>query len=449
MSPTIPQLSEALAAGRTTARQLVEACLSRIEDPAGEGARAFVSVDAQAARAAADACDELRAAGVPLPPHAGIPLSIKDLFDIEGQVTRAGSRALDDAAPAAADAPAVARLRAAGFIILGRTNMTEFAYSGLGLNPHYGTPRSVWDRQNGRVPGGSSSGAAISVADGMAHGALGTDTGGSCRIPAAFNGLTGFKPTAARVSRKGAVPLSTTLDSVGPIARSVACCAALDAVLSGQDRARPTPDHRGLRLAVPRTVALDGLDDKVAADFSQAVDRLSAAGAVIAEIDFPEFAQVAALQAKGGISAAESHAWHRALIERKADTYDPLVLTRILRGSEQSAADYIATITARDALVRRATQRLLGFDALLMPTVAVLPPRLDAVADESDYLTTNLLVLRNATLINMIDGCAISLPISEPGTGPVGLTLASHHGNDDALLALAAALEPIVARHPD
>lgn len=448
MSPTIPQLSEALAAGRTTARQLVEACLSQIGDPAGEGTRAFVSVDAQGARAAADACDGLRAAGVPLPPYAGIPLSIKDLFDIEGQVTRAGSRALDDAAPAAADAPAVARLRAAGFIILGRTNMTEFAYSGLGLNPHYGTPRGIWDRQNGRVPGGSSSGAAISVADGMAHGALGTDTGGSCRIPAAFNGLTGFKPTAARVPRKGAVPLSATLDSVGPIARSVACCAALDAVLSGQARERWTPDCRGLRLAVPRTVALDGLDDKVAADFSQAVSRLDAAGATIAEIDFPEFAEVAALQAKGGISAAESHAWHRALIERKADTYDPLVLTRILRGSEQSAADYIATITARDALVRRATQRLLGFDALLMPTVAVLPPRLDAVAAESDYLTTNLLVLRNATLINMIDGCAISLPISEPGTGPVGLTLASHHGNDDALLALAAALEPIVARHP-
>lgn len=446
MFPTLPQLSEALASGRTTSRQLVEECLSRIEDPAGEGAHSFISVDAKQARATADACDALRAAGAPLGPFAGIPMSIKDLFDIEGQVTRAGSRVLDDAAPAAADAPAVARLRAAGFILIGRTNMTEFAYSGLGLNPHYGTPRSVWDRQNGRVPGGSSSGAAISVADGMAHAALGTDTGGSCRIPAAFNGLTGFKPTAPRVPREGAVPLSTTLDSIGPIARSVACCTALDAILSGQDTHRPAPDMRNLRLAVPRTVALDGLDDEVAAQFERALQSLSDAGARVVEIEMPEFAEVAGLQAKGGITAAESHAWHRKLIEKGAALYDQRVMTRILRGAEQSAADYIDIMIARASLVDRATQRLLGYDALLMPSVAVLPPLVSALEDDDDYLAANLLVLRNATLINMIDGCAISLPINEPGAAPVGLTLASHHGNDAALLSLAATLEPIVTR---
>src|SRR5436305_7181670 len=189
--------------------------------------------------------------------YAGIPVSIKDLFDIKGQVTRAGSRALDDSPPAEADAPVVARLRRAGFVVIGRTNMTEFAYSGIGINPHFGTPKGIWQRGAGHVPGGSSSGGAVSVADGMAHAALGTDTGGSCRIPAAWNGIVGFKPTQRRVPLDGAVPLSTTLDSIGPIARTVKCCAVLDAVLADDPLAalQPRPIKR-MRLAVPTTVAL-------------------------------------------------------------------------------------------------------------------------------------------------------------------------------------------------
>src|SRR3954451_3135222 len=220
--PTLASLAADLDSGRTSARKLVEECLAKIAEPAGEGQRAFLHVDREAALGAADAMDRLRHAKAAPSPYAGIPVSIKDLFDIKGQVTRAGSRALEDSAPAEADATVVARLRRAGFIVIGRTNMTEFAYSGIGINPHYGTPKSAWNRSVGHVPGGSSSGAAVSIADRMAHGALGTDTGGSCRIPAAYNGIVGFKPTQRRVPLDGGVPLSFTLDSFGPLARSVA-----------------------------------------------------------------------------------------------------------------------------------------------------------------------------------------------------------------------------------
>src|SRR6201993_1929278 len=219
-NPTLASLAADLASGATSARKLVEECIARIADPAGEGQRAFIHVDRDAALEAADAMDRLRKANAAPSRFAGIPVSIKDLFDIKGQVTRAGSRALEDSAPAEADAPVVARLRAAGFVVIGRTNITEFAYSGIGINPHYGTPKSAYNRSVGHVPGGSSSGAAVSIADGMAFGALGTDTGGSCRIPAALCGVVGFKPTAHRVPTAGAFPLSTSLDSIGPLAAS-------------------------------------------------------------------------------------------------------------------------------------------------------------------------------------------------------------------------------------
>src|SRR6059058_3755737 len=254
-NPTLATLADDLANGRTYARKLVEECLARIADPAGEGRRAFIHVDKAAAIEAAEAMDRLRKANAAPSPFAGIPVSVKDLFDIKGQVTRAGSRALEDSAPAEADAPVVARLRRAGFIVIGRTNMTEFAYSGIGINPHYGTPKSVWNRSVGHVPGGSSSGAAVSIADRMAYGALGTDTGGSCRIPAAYNGIVGYKPTQSRIPLEGGVPLSFTLDSFGPLARTVGCCASLDAVLAGDPIAPLSPRPvKGLRLAVPTTI---------------------------------------------------------------------------------------------------------------------------------------------------------------------------------------------------
>ena len=441
---TIGQLADDLAAGRVTARELVEECLDRIGDPDGQGGVAFMTVDGDGARAAADAMDMLRRAGAEPSRFAGIPISVKDLFDIRGQVTRAGSRVLEDRAPADRDAPAVARLRAAGFVLIGRTNMTEFAYSGLGLNPHYGNPRSPWRRDEGFASGGSTSGGAVSVADGMAHAALGTDTGGSCRIPAAWCGITGFKPTARRIPQGGAVPLSTTLDSVGPIGRSVECCAALDAILA-QEEAAPLAacDVQALRIGVVENVVNDGIEDAVAAACQAAADRLARAGARVERVHVTAFDRVAGMLSKGGFSAAEAYAWHRDLLAEAGDRYDPRVSVRIRRGMEQDAADFVQLIEARAALIAEAESQLAAYDAILMPTTPILPPALAALEqDDAHYGRINLLALRNPTLINMIDGCAISLPV--PSDAPVGITLAATAGRDRSLLSAARAVEDVL-----
>ena len=443
--PTLATLATDLAAGRTSARKLVDECLAKIADKAGEGARVFVHVDADGAIAAAEAMDKLRKADAAPSAFAGIPVSIKDLFDIKGQVSRAGSRALDDAPPAKADAPVVARLRRAGFVVIGRTNMTEFAYSGLGINPHYGTPKNRWQRQVGHVPGGSSSGAAVSITDGMAYGALGTDTGGSCRIPAAYNGIVGYKPTARRIPLDGGVPLSFTLDSYGPIARSVGCCATIDAVLADEAIAPIAPRPvKGMRLAIPTTVMLDDLDPAVAQAFDRALDALSRAGAIIERIAVPEFAEVGTLNAKGGFSAAESWAWHRALIAKKADVYDPRVISRIRRGEALSAADYVDLLAMRRTMIASFECRVAPYDALIAPTVAITPPVIADLADDAAYGKANLLSLRNCTLVNTIDGCAISLPCHREGDAPVGLMLAAAGGSDRRIFELAAGIEPLV-----
>jgi aspartyl-tRNA(Asn)/glutamyl-tRNA(Gln) amidotransferase subunit A len=443
--PTIASLADDLEAGRTSARKLVEECIARIADPGGEGQRTFIHVDRDAALDAANGMDALRRAKAAPSRFAGIPISIKDLFDIRGQVTRAGSRALEDSAPAAADAAVVARLRQAGFIVIGRTNMTEFAFSGIGINPHYGTPKGAWKRSEGHIPGGSSSGAAVSVLDGMAHGALGTDTGGSCRIPAAYNGIVGYKPTQRRIPLDGGVPLSFSLDSYGPLARSVNCCAILDAVLADEPvtalRKRPI---RGVRLAVPTTIVLDELDDAVAQTFERALNTLSRLGAEIEHIEVPEFLDSITMNSKGGFAAAESYAWHRYLLTSKGDVYDPRVSVRILRGEAISAADYIDLVQARRSLIARVNARLAPYDALVLPTTANTPPRIADLADDKVFTTQNMRSLRNCSLINLIDGCAISLPAHREGEVPVGLMLAAPGGVDRRIFELAAALEPLI-----
>lgn len=440
--PTLASLAADLAAGRTSARKLVEDCLARIADSGGEGASTFMHVDTDAALAAADAMDNLRKAKAEPSPYAGIPVSIKDLFDIKGQVTRSGSRVLDDSAPAEADAPTVARLRRAGFIVIGRTNMVEFAYSGIGTNPHYGTPKSIWRRDVGHVPGGSSSGAAISVTDGMAHAALGTDTGGSCRIPAAFNGLVGFKPTQRRVPLEGALPLSSTLDSIGPIARTVDCCATIDAILAGEPVKPLLPRQiKGVRLAVPTTVALDDLDDAVSATFERALAQLAEQGALIERIEVPEFLEVAMMSAKGGFTAAESYAWHRFLLTAKGADYDPRVSVRIARGEAITAAEYIELLGMRRSFINRLEARIAPFDALVLPTTANTPPAIADMNDDAAFGKANLRALRNPTLINMFDGTAISLPAHREGEAPVGLMLAAAAGSDRRIFELAAGIE--------
>ncbi|MEZ5608571.1 MAG: amidase [Burkholderiaceae bacterium] len=442
--PTVEQLAADLAAGTTTAQALTEAALARAEAATGEGAAVFTHIGFERARAAARASDELRAAGMVRSLLEGIPVSVKDLFDVAGEVTTAGSNVLRGAAPAARNAPAIDRLIAAGAVIVGRTNMSEFAFSGLGLNPHYGTPRNPWDRAGGgRIPGGSSSGAAVSVTDGMAAAAIGTDTGGSVRIPAALCGLAGFKPTQRRVPTVGALPLSTSLDSIGPLAASVRCCAITDAVLAGQPVPAPTArELAGARLAVPETVVLDGMDATVAAGFERALSALSAAGARITRLAVPEFAQFAALHARGTLAAAEAWAWHRALLAARGAEYDPRVSSRIRGGEKMGAADYIDLVAARRRWIAQVEARVAGFDALVLPTVPIVAPRIaDLQASDEAYFAANGLILRNPTLINFLGGCALSLPCHAPGTAPVGLMLAGPAMSDARILALGEAVE--------
>lgn len=437
-----------LDSGRISSRELTEQALDAATR-SSEAQTTFLTVHAATARATANAIDALRAAQVPLPPLAGIPISVKDLFDEAGQVTRAGSRVLNGAAPAARDSVVVQRLRAAGAVIVGRTNMTEFAYSGLGLNPHYGTPRNPWDRATGRIPGGSSSGAAVSVTDGMAAAAIGTDTGGSVRIPSALCGLTGFKPTAQVVPTEGVLPLSSTLDSIGPLARSVACCEQLYSILSATPRTALRPASLvGRCIAVPQTLALDGMDATVAAAFDAACRTLSAAGARLVELDVPEFAELGHINRLGGFIAAEAWAWHAKLLHTGEAEYDPRVSVRIRRGATMTAADYLTLLEDRRRWIAGVHQRLsdASSDTLLMPTVPVVAPPI-ALLEGSDelYGAANLLMLRNPTLINFLDGCALSLPCHKPGEAPVGLMLASVHGQDERLLCLGAAVEAALA----
>lgn len=446
MGPTLEELADQLAQGITSSERLVEECLSRIDDPAGEGSTTFVSVAHGRARAAARGMDLLRKAGAAPTRYAGIPVSIKDLFDHAGEVSRAGSLVLRDAPAARQDATAVGRLKDAGFIIIGRTNMTEFAFSGIGINPHYGTPRNSYDRAHGRVPGGSSSGAAISITDQMAHGALGTDTGGSCRIPAAFNGVVGYKPTARRVPQEGVFPLSTTLDSIGPLARSVSCCAILDAVLAGKaPRAPRARSLSGLRVAIPRAYVMKDMDADVSEAFARTLGLLERSGVALQEVAFPEIDDIPAANAKGGFSAPESLATHRAHIAASANLYDARVLTRIERGREQSAADYIDLVRERARIIRIFEDRMMDYDCLAYPTTPIIAPPISSFDRDEDFVRLNMLVLRNPSIINFLDGCAISLPMTKPPLAPTGLTLACPGGADGGLFEIAAGVERILS----
>ncbi|MBL8687994.1 MAG: amidase [Rhodospirillaceae bacterium] len=442
----IPSLAADLAEGRTTSRALVDEALARIDDKDGEGSRAFIKVWHARARAEADLWDQVRKLGQVALPLAGVPIAVKDLFDIAGEPTTAGSTALKDAAPAKADAVIVQRLRAAGAVLVGRTNMTEFAYSGIGLNPHYGTPKNPWDRARGRIPGGSSSGAAISAADGMCAGSIGSDTGGSVRIPAALCGLAGIKPTASRIPLTGAFPLSFSQDSIGPLAKTLASCAILDAVMA--DEPAKVPEARpvmGLRLGVVRTLVLDALDATVSAAWERTLKKLAAAGAHLIDVDMPDLPEIPKINARGGFSAPEAYAHHRETIAAKAAMFDPLVLSRIKRGAEMPAADYIDIMRIRHEMIGRARSITRPFDAVIMPTCPIVAPALDEVATPETFMQKNAMVLRNTSLFNFLDRCAITLPIQGPSEGPVGLMLVGEHGHDKRLIAAGLGIEAMLA----
>jgi aspartyl-tRNA(Asn)/glutamyl-tRNA(Gln) amidotransferase subunit A len=442
---TIRELRAQLDRGEVSSRELCDAALARIDDPAGEGARAFTQTDHTGARAAADAADVQRRGGYVASPLAGIPVSVKDLFDVTGMQTRAGSVVLDDAPPATSDATIVARLRAAGAVIVGKTNMTEFAYSGLGINPHYNTPRAPFERAIGRIPGGSSSGAGVSVADGMAVVAIGTDTGGSVRIPAAFCGLAGFKPTARRVPVAGAYPLSLTLDSIGPLAQNVADCVTVDAILSAEPEPPLLPAIlKQLRFFAPLNHVRAGVDDVVGAAFEAALAALRAAGATIDEGQLPAFDRLAVIQGKANITAAEAYGLHRANLAAHEQRYDPEIAKRLLTGASIDAGTYIDLLRARAGYVAAVSAETEGYDALLWPTVAIVPPPIAALDDTAEYARVNALVLRNTSAVNIMDGCALSVPMAAAGGAPAGLMIVGRALEDARVLRIGTAVEALL-----
>lgn len=426
-----------------TSVERTQQALRAIADAGAEGARIFTQVYDAPALAAAAAADARAAAGITLGPLDGRIVSIKDLFDVAGEVTTAGSRVLRDAPPAARDAVIVQRLRAAGAVIIGKTNMTEFAFSGIGINPHYGTPGNACDAT--RIPGGSSAGAGVAVARGMCEIAIGSDTGGSVRIPAAFNGVTGFKPTQARVSREGAFPLSFSLDTVGPLARSVSDCAQADAVLSGQP-AQPLAARAvaGLRVGLPRGLLFSQTDDQVLAAFEAGVAALQSARARVSDLALDELLGAPfRLQEQGTLIAAEAAHIHGALLAAGRESeLDALVLSRLRRGETIAAAHYVGVQQARARLQPQLDAAIADLDILLLPTVPVIAPTIASLDDEDLFHRTNMLVLRNPSVFNFYDLPAVSLPLPRRcGEMPVGWMLVGKRNADRELLAVAAALE--------
>ena len=369
-------------------------------------------------------------------PLAGLMVSIKDLFDEAGQVTSAGSAILRDSAPTQSDAPVVARLKAAGVVPCGRTTMSEFAYSGVGLNPHTGNPGNA--RDPARISGGSSSGGALSVALGLADVALGTDTGGSVRIPAALNGLAGFKPTQATVPLEGAFPLSQSFDSIGPLAKDIATCAAFHAVLSGTVAPRGT--DRPLKLAVLQGPLMQGLDKRVAADFDAALVALRAAGHEVTEAELPE------LEGFGDVNrivvATEAHAIHAHHLDGLETLGDPRVLRRIRAAEGFGATDYADKLAHRARAIAAFNTLADGCDAFIVPTLPTVAPKIAEV--EADFDRLNALMLRNPSAVNFLDGCAATVPMQRAQRLATGFMIFAPAGQDWQVLEAAERIEALL-----
>ncbi len=438
--PDLTRTRSLIRANPGIAAQTMRDCIAVAQSPAC--ANVFLQTMFKPAQAVADDPHQHRR------PLAGLSVSVKDLFDIQGQVTRAGSLTRDGDAPATADCPAVARLRAAGGAVMARTNMTEFAFSGIGINPHFGTPANAASRAEPLIPGGSSSGAAVSVATGAAFIGLGSDTAGSIRIPAALNGIVGFKNTARLVPTAGAVPLSTTLDTACAMTRSVADAIVAHEVLAARTVTRSHAPLSRYRLALVGNLMQDDMDTTVARAFATALGRLRAAGATIVEIELPALNDLPALMAHGGFAGAESFALHRAAIARVGDRFDPRVVARIQRGAAMSAADYIDLLHLRTSWIDRMSRSLQACDAVLSPTVPIVAPTIASVAPGAErdevFFRDNSLLLRNTGIVNLFDGCALSLPCHPSGDLPVGLMVWHGAMHDDVVLNVSLQIEQVL-----
>ena len=443
--PDLHATRAAVRAGHSSASAQMAASMAAAQSPAC--ANVFLKTMFDEARGNA------ARPGVGETPLAGLAVSVKDLFDIAGQTTAAGSTILANAPQALQDCPAVARLKAAGGVVMGRTNMVEFAFSGVGINPHFGTPANAAANPPGfadvpRIPGGSSSGAAVSVAAGSAFIGLGSDTGGSIRIPAALNGIVGFKSTARLVPTCGALPLSTTMDTVCALTRSVRDAILAHEILAARVVTKSLAPLASYRLAIVKNLFLDGLDATVSTAWQRLLVRLRAAGASVEEIDLPELDELPAIQSTGGFSAAEACAWHHALMQNHAAQYDPRVLARIQGGAKMSAREYIELTTARRSWIGRMEAALQRFDAVLSPTVPIVAPPIADVAPGAErdtaFFKVNGQLLRNTSVVNMLDGCAISIPCHTAGELPVGLMVWAGAMHDDPVLNVAGQIETLL-----
>ena len=446
--PGLRELSAALRSGQTSARQLVDAALER----AHQSKSVFTSINPGLVHLA-NTIDQTGRTSQNRTPLAGIPIALKDLFNIRNEVTLAGSIVRKHYAQAEdADAEVVAPLRDAGLLFFGRTNMSEFAYSGIGINAHYGTPLSIWDRASGRLPGGSSSGSAVAVAEGIVCASLGSDTAGSCRIPAAFNGVVGVKPSHGRMSLTGIYPLSPTLDAPGPIAIDVDSCFILDQLMCGRvkptgplPRLQPRPVE-SLKLVIPESGVMEGLDGEVQTAFDNALEALRAAGADIRYAPLPVLEQCMEFFATRAIALYEAWQHHRDMLKQHGNEYDPFVSVRISSGvniSEQEQQGRYRDIALLG--LRFAEQYAqLDADAIIYPTVACVPPAISETGNMDDARAVNLKCLRNTATANYFDGCSMSLPCHRTGEAPIGFMLSTINGNDEELYSIAAGVEAVL-----
>lgn len=442
---SLRSLAEALGTGETTATEQVEQALQC----AKTSDAVFITLN-EGLTSLAAAIDAARKRGDKVPPLAGIPITLKDLFNVRNEVTLSGSIVRKPFAKAeSADADVIAPLRDAGLLFLGRTNMSEFAFSGMGKNPHYGTPLSIWDRDTGRLPGGSSSGSAVSVAEGIVVATLGSDTAGSCRIPAAFNGIVGVKPSFGRMSLNGIYPLSPTSDAPGPLANDVESCYLLDHLMCGRQQPQDalpqlkTRDIKSLKLVVPQSDVLADLDSEVQTAFERALDVLRDGGASIEFVPMSSIDDCVDMFANRAVVIHEAYHHHREMLEQQGDQFDPFVGQRLLTGSAITDQQQLKRYHEKARIIEQFNQqfRASGADALLYPTVACIPPAIAETENLDDARAVNLRCLRNTATANYYDGCSISLPCHQYDAAPVGLMVSAMNGDDEDLYAISSAIE--------
>ncbi len=447
VKPNVRTLANALSRGKMRCEQLMIECLERARASQG----VFTLID-EGVLEQARAIDRARQKET-LSPLAGIPISLKDLFNVKGQKTLAGSTVLRHSAIVEdRDCVVVDNLRQAGMLFPGRTNMSEFAFSGMGLNPHHPPLYSAWDRATKRLPGGSSSGSAVSVVLGIVPATLGSDTAGSCRIPAAFNGVVGMKPSFGRLSLQGVYPLSPTSDAPGPLALDVDSCFLIDHVMSGAfNGTLPTLKPAAtdsIRLLVPDSVVMQELDLEVENAFQRAVENLQAAGIDVSHQPMPVIDDCVEMFYTRPIAVYEAWLHHREMLDRWGEEYDPYVFHRISTGSKITAQEQQGRYALKAGLIKRFNQQFseARVDAMLYPAVACIPPAVEETKDPDKIGGVNLRCLRNTATANNFDGCSISLPCHQSGEAPVGLMLSCPHGKDEKLYQLAATVEAILAR---